>query len=114
MDQKYQELVKWADNNGGFLHSSCFFHTVLSGGGGALSVKSDGQIEPFSIFLRMPYCLTLSYFNAVSAGNEGSHYIPRSKPLPDAFIHKTADHDTVSAVFLMQQYLLGSESFWHP
>ncbi|KAJ9191318.1 hypothetical protein DTO164E3_6136 [Paecilomyces variotii] len=114
MNQKYRELVQWANNNGAFIHPSCEFHAA-PGGGGTLSVKIDGQvIEPQSIFLRMPYCLSLSYLNAISAGKERSHYVPRSKPLPDALLQSTADHDTIGNIFLMQQYILGSESFWYP
>lgn len=114
MSQKYRDLMKWANVHGAFIHPSCEFHAV-PGGGGTMSVKIDGQpVDPHSVFLRMPYCLSLSYFNAISAGKEGSHYVPRGEPLPAAFLQSTADHDTIGAIFLMQQYLLGSASFWHP
>lgn len=114
MNQKYRELVQWANNNGAFINPSCEFHAV-PGEGGTMSAKIGSQvIEPHSILLRIPYCLTLSYLNAIAAGKKGSHYVPRSRPLPEALLQSTADHDTIGTIFLMQQYLLGSESFWYP
>ncbi|KAF2129628.1 SET domain-containing protein [Dothidotthia symphoricarpi CBS 119687] len=114
VNQEYRELVEWAINNGAFIHPSCEFH-ASPGGGGTVSVKMDSQtVEPNAVLLRMPYCLSLSYFNAITAGIEGSHYVPRSKPLPAAFLQSTADHETIGNIFLVQQYLLGNDSFWHP
>ncbi|KAL2672952.1 hypothetical protein Neosp_013670 [[Neocosmospora] mangrovei] len=111
-ENRYERFIKWARQNGAYFHSSLRF--VVTPNRGAEVLVTGQAIRPFETLFTVPYGISLSYFNAVSAGNPGSPYLPRSTPLPEEFLENTSDHDTVNAIFLVQQYLLGEQSFWYP
>lgn len=114
MASQFQVLAEWVRSNGGAVHPSLGIERS-PGSDLSLVVKHDApRIEVDEELFSIPYCLTLSYLNAVSAGKAGSGYHPRSQSLPNEFLNSTHDHDAVAYVFLMQQYLLGDRSFWYP
>ncbi|RSL53985.1 hypothetical protein CEP54_010132 [Fusarium duplospermum] len=110
--EKYESFIKWTRQHGAYFHPSLKF--VVTPNRGAEVLVTGQAIKPFETLFTVPYGISLSYFNAVSAGVPGSHYLPHSDPLPEEYVQSTSDHDTVNAVFLVQQYLLGEKSFWHP
>lgn len=111
---RYERFIEWTEQNGAYVHPSLKF-VVTANRGAELVVHTGGEvIKPFESLFRAPYAASLSYFNAVSAGTAGSPYRPHSTSLPNDYLESTADHDTVGAVFLVQQYLLGDKSFWFP
>jgi hypothetical protein len=114
VEEKYRLLTEWAKENGVYIHPSLKFVNTANRGVEAIIDPTGEAVMPHEKFLRISYKSSLSYFNAISAGNPGSYYHPHSAPLPNDFVDKTVDHDTVNAVFLVQQYLLGNGSFWYP
>ncbi|KAJ4323559.1 hypothetical protein N0V84_004300 [Fusarium piperis] len=111
-EKNYERFIKWARNNGAYFHPSLKF--IVTPNRGAEVLVTGQAIKPFETLFTVPYGISLSYFNAVSAGALGSPYLPRSESLPEEYLQSTSDHDTINAVFLVQQYLLGENSFWHP
>lgn len=114
IEDRYERLIQWARDNGTYIHPSLKYANSANRGVEAIVDPGGESIKAREDFIRLPYNLTLSYFNAISAGTPGSHYYPHSKPLPGDFLNATADHDTISAIFLVTQYLLGPRSFWYP
>ncbi|UPL00417.1 hypothetical protein LCI18_011351 [Fusarium solani-melongenae] len=111
-EKKYEMFLEWARHNGAYFHPSLRF--IVTPNRGAEVLVTDQPIPPFETLFKVPYGISLSYFNAVSAGIPGSPYLPHSEPLPEGYLQSTSDHDTINAIFLVQQYLLGEQSFWHP
>ncbi|KAM0418952.1 hypothetical protein ACHAPT_012110 [Fusarium lateritium] len=111
-EQRYEKFIEWTRQNGAYFHPSLKFVVTLDRGAEVL--VTGEAIKPFETLFTVPYGISLSYFNAVSAGNPGSPYLPHSDPLPEEYLQTTSDHDTINAIFLVQQYLLGEKSFWHP
>ncbi|EEU41637.1 uncharacterized protein NECHADRAFT_106552 [Fusarium vanettenii 77-13-4] len=111
-EERYERFIQWTRQHGAYFHPSLTF--VVTPNRGAEVLVTGQAIQPFETLFKVPYGISLSYFNAVSAGIPGSPYQPHSKPLPEEFLENTSDHDTVNAIFLVQQYLLGEQSFWYP
>ncbi|KAL5592636.1 hypothetical protein FOBRF1_006954 [Fusarium oxysporum] len=111
-EKRYERFIEWTRQNGAYFHPSLNF-VVTPNRGAEVLVTGEG-IKPFETLFTVPYGISLSYFNAVSAGVEGSAYLPHSEPLPEEYLGSTSDHDTINAIFLVQQYLLGEKSFWCP
>lgn len=113
MEAKYEQLLRWAEENGSYIHPSLKYIEAEDRGVEALIDPKGKAIKSNEQFLRVSYKLTLSYFNAISAGISGSGYHPHSESLPREFLTRSVDHDTINALFLVQQYLLAEESFWY-
>ena len=114
-DQRYDCLLDWASRNEAIIHPSLRFVQTESHGVECVVGEECESIKPGEVFMRIPYKLSFSYWNAVSAGKPESCYHHHESPsLPKQFLESSTDHETVTAVFLVQQYLLGEESFWYP
>lgn len=114
MNGKYELFVEWVKKHGGSVHPSLSFEPACGQGFNLVVKQEAAAIESGEPLFSVPYCLTLSYLNAICAGNDDSHYESRSQPFPHHFLDTTVDHDAVAYIFLVQQYLLGEESFWSP
>lgn len=114
IEDRYERFIQWARDNGTYIHPSVKFVNSADRGVEAIIDPEGESIKPQEDFIRLSYNLSLSYLNAISAGTPESHYHPHSKPLPGCFLNATADHDTINAIFLVTQYLLGTLSFWYP
>lgn len=100
----FQELVRWALDNGSTLHPSIEVYddpiTGLS-----FRVKPDAKINEcpghhtHHRIVSIPTRLSLSYLNALD--------------LPHEFLAATRPH-VVGRFFLIQQYFAGKDSFWWP
>ena len=114
-DSRYERFLGWARKNGTFIHPALKLVQTVERGVECLVDENSGGVSSHEVFLRISYQLTFSYWNAISAGKEpDSYYQPRSAQLPESLLESSADHETVSAIFLVQQYLLGEASFWYP
>jgi histone-lysine N-methyltransferase SETD3 len=111
-EKRYERFIEWTRQHGAYFHPSLKF--IVTPNRGAEVVVTGKGIKPFETLFTVPYGISLSYFNAVSAGVEGSSYQPHSESLPQEYLRSTSDHDTINAIFLVQQYLLGEKSFWYP
>lgn len=107
-------LVEWAHENGATLDPKV---EVYQGEyGTSLRVKRPkgltpaSPLPPNSSIVSCSYGISLSYLNAL---DEFSELPSRSPPMPKQFLEEVDPH-TIGRFFLMQQYLLGEQSFWAP
>ncbi|WAO96892.1 Hypothetical protein NCS54_01458400 [Fusarium falciforme] len=83
-EKKYEMFLEWARHNGAYFHPSLRFVVTLNRGA---EVLVTGQaIQPFETLFKVPYGISLSYFNAVSGGVPGSPYLPHLEPLPEEYL----------------------------
>ncbi|KAI5362657.1 hypothetical protein Slin15195_G100350 [Septoria linicola] len=108
------QLLEWAKQNGTFVHKNLKFIQTEHRGIEAIADPSGPGIDALDVLLRINYKTSFSYWNAIAAGKLDSSYCPQAPPLPRRFLDTCADHETVSAIFLVQHYLLGERSFWFP
>ena len=110
MDSEHQDSIRWAIEKGAVFHESVEV-AFAPDHGSYLRVKptSSGLLSGKAA-LRCPTSCTLSFLNAVSHVGFANH---RSCPFPPSFV-EAVDRHTVTVFFLVQQYLLGSESYWAP
>lgn len=76
--------------------------------------RAQHVIPPGTTVVKCPYHLSLSYLNAIEASDSFSlHHSPQ---FPAIFLGSMGAQapSVVSNFFLIQQYLLGAESFWFP
>jgi hypothetical protein len=90
-EKKYRQIIEWAKDNGAYIYRSLKFVTTADWGVEAI-IDPPEAVKLQEMFLRNLYNLALSYFNAVSAGNLGFCYHPRSMSFPDANLHMAVDH----------------------
>ncbi|KAK0713264.1 hypothetical protein B0T26DRAFT_650006 [Lasiosphaeria miniovina] len=121
---RFGALVSWAQQHGAELHPSlevyCDPVTKFS-----IRVKEKEQLpageallQPGFAAFSCPFSITLSHLNALpGSGPPGSSLGGSSAATPAAFPPRfmaTVPPHVIGRFFLMQQYLLGAESFWHP
>lgn len=120
--QRFTELLSWAAQSGGELHPAVdIYHDDLTGF--SLRVKENSSISPAAdtltpgdAVLACPLMLSLSYLNALSGGPVEPHRqgLPETNPaFPHEFLTTLPPH-IIGRFYLIQQYLLGSKSFWSP
>jgi hypothetical protein len=103
-------LLSWARNLGTTLHPSVqIYQDPLTG----LSFGALEDIPPQMKLVNCSYEVTISYLNAVDAPG----FARRSRKIfPRNFLDALGSENPniIGHFFLMQQYLLGEESFWWP
>ncbi|KAI0999424.1 hypothetical protein K3495_g8770 [Podosphaera aphanis] len=106
-----EELVLWATANGSHLSSKVEIYVDHITG---LSFRAKENICTGEKIVDCSYKTTLSYLNAIESGPVFDSH--GSQPFsPEALdVLKTESPHIVGNFFLMQQYLMGSSSFWWP
>ncbi|KAI9046690.1 hypothetical protein LZ554_009429 [Drepanopeziza brunnea f. sp. 'monogermtubi'] len=100
-------LLEWAKANGTSLSPNVeIYNDDVTG----LSFRAADDIPSSTSLVNCSYTTTLSYLNAA----EVSPFQRHSAPFPTNFLDglRREDPNVVGHFFLMQQYLLGKESFW--
>ncbi|KAK0110559.1 hypothetical protein ONS96_002164 [Cadophora gregata f. sp. sojae] len=103
-----QALVNWGQVHGTSLDPGVeIYQDPITG----LSFRSLRSIPPGTKLVNCSFKTTLSYLNTTEIT---SYFLSRSPPFPSKFINtlKKDDPNIIGHFFLVQQYLLGEESFW--
>ena len=117
-EERIGDLLTWGKRHGAQLHESVeVFHDDVA----KFSLKiresaGQGGLQPGSAAVTCPASLTLSFVNAVIGGPlppDVSTDLPSNPLFPSAFMDSLPPH-VIGRFFLMQQYLLGKDSFWWP
>ncbi|EHA51037.1 hypothetical protein MGG_06237 [Pyricularia oryzae 70-15] len=120
-DKRFATLVEWNKANGGRLNPAVEVYNdlitkVSLRAKEAVTPDADGHCATVSC----PLSTTLSVLNALtgsplSTSTSGENGSPAQSPpaFPDYFLQNVPPH-VVSRFFLIQQYLLGPKSHWHP
>ncbi|KAI1401257.1 SET domain-containing protein [Hypoxylon fuscum] len=116
--ERCDALLRWVEDGGGCLHPSIeIYHDEVTKG--SFRVKDSCSIGVDDAIVNLPLFKTLSYLDAINGhpelsfsssslqNNEGRTYFSKQ------FIQTIPPH-VVGRFFLMQEYLLGSESKWWP
>ena len=109
----FDELVAWSTRNGASLSLEIYqSETTGFSFRSAAGRGNDGQAV-----VTCPFVTTLSYFNALvngpyatSSEGEGAGHDPA---FPARFMESVPPH-VIGRFYLMQQFLLGSRSYWYP
>jgi len=104
-----QDLTGWARKHQTSLHPDVeIYLDPLTG----LSFRATKDLPPASKIVNCSYQTTLSYLNAISASSFFHNH--ESVPFPPEFIAalKQDDPNIIGHFFLMQQFLMGEQSFW--
>lgn len=110
------ELIAWSSSNGGTLSPAVeVFHDAATGY--SFRVKSGHSLQQGDAIVSCSLGITLSYLNTLDV-DLSSHSIPSPQernviPFPNDFLRAVPPH-IAARFFLIQQYLLGSQSFWYP
>ena len=119
---RLQKLTEWAQSHGSALHPSLelYYDDVTKF---SVRVKDEAQtLEPGFTAVKCHIGTTLSYLNALTGSPLGPLLSPQQPPqeepspcpsFPPRFMNSIAPH-VIGRFFLIQQYLLGTASFWHP
>jgi len=105
-----QALAGWAQEHGTSLAPDVeVYQDPVTG----LSFRARQNIPPGTKMVDCSFRTTLSYLNTIELC---SSFQTRSLPFPPEFIDclNADDPNIIGHFFLMQQYLLGQESFWWP
>ncbi|KAF4899788.1 Ribosomal lysine N-methyltransferase set10 [Colletotrichum fructicola] len=106
------ELTAWAKSHGAALHPSVeIYNDPATGNSFRVSPASAG-VKPGDTVVTCPLGLTLSYLNATTTPNPGFHH-EDTPPFPPSFLKSVPPH-VIGRFFLINQYLLGKDSFWYP
>ncbi|KAK2013419.1 SET domain-containing protein [Colletotrichum eremochloae] len=118
-----EELVRWATSHGAVLHPSVEVYNDTNTGNSFRASPSGAGLKPGETVVTCPMDLTLSYLNATTTPSPGFHHdssddnadttTGSSSPFPPAFLASVPPH-VIGRFFLIHQYLLGKDSFWHP
>ncbi|KAH7336407.1 hypothetical protein BKA65DRAFT_607298 [Rhexocercosporidium sp. MPI-PUGE-AT-0058] len=103
-----QTLTSWAKKYGTTLDPNVeIYHDSVTG----LSFRALQNIPPGTKLVKCSFQTILSYLNATEAS---SSFQSHSPPFPHQFINalKVDDPNIIGHFFLVQQYLLGAQSFW--
>ncbi|SPO05275.1 uncharacterized protein DNG_07962 [Cephalotrichum gorgonifer] len=111
-DNLHHTLHTWATSHGASLNISVEVRQDDHSGAG-FRVKAGAEIHPGDHIVSCPTSLTLSYLNALPNPPPSFRKDPSSPPFPEEFLASAPPH-VVGRFFLIQQYLLGQDSFWWP
>ncbi|XXG97966.1 hypothetical protein Hte_004282 [Hypoxylon texense] len=117
--ERYDALLRWVEEGGGSLNPAIeIYHDDVTKG--SYRVKDSCSVGAEDVIVTLPLSKTLSYLDAISCHPSFSHSSSSSvcghekqAHFPAEFLEKTPPH-VVGRFFLMQEYLLGSESKWWP
>lgn len=102
-------LLQWATANNTSLHPNVeIYQDAITG----LSFRATGDIKSGSDIVSCSYGTTLSFLNSVELSSKFDCH--GSQLLPSGFIDALSPEDphVIGHFFLMQQYLMGKDSFW--
>ncbi|TVY37009.1 Ribosomal lysine N-methyltransferase [Lachnellula subtilissima] len=102
-------LLQWAKSNHTSLHPNVeIFQDAVTG----LSFKAVKNVPPGTNFVSCSYQTTLSYLNVAQISSEFERH--GSQHFPSEFIDALSSEDPniVGHFFLIQQFLMGADSFW--
>ncbi|KAH6711140.1 hypothetical protein BKA61DRAFT_488877 [Leptodontidium sp. MPI-SDFR-AT-0119] len=105
-----QALTGWAQEHGTTLDPNVeIYHDPITG----LSFRALQNITPGTKLVQCSFQTTLSYLNTIEASPSFQSH-SHSPPFPQQFIDtlKVDDPNIIGHFFLIQQYLLGAQSFW--
>lgn len=120
--ERFDALLTWATSHGASVHSAVeIYKDDVTGF--SMRVKphlgpEERRLEPQDEVLTCPLATSLSYVNALHGGpllpNSDAGKAAEKKPpaFPPAFM--ALPPHVVGRFYLVQQYLLGPSSFWHP
>ncbi|KAI4133667.1 MAG: hypothetical protein LQ347_002106 [Umbilicaria vellea] len=103
-----QALLDWHETHGGTIAAQIELGHRPSQGL-YLAVREGHDLSPGNCIVSCPKALTLSYLNALSSDFSNG----QNNAFPVNFTKNVEPH-VVVRFFLMEQYLLGKESFWAP
>src|SRR5438045_1031766 len=106
--QPQSDLIRWVLHEKGFLHPGIEI-ALDSNRGYHLRVAAGHTIRPRTRIASCPISTTLSILNAMNIAPFDSH----GTNFPKSFINKQP-FTAVQYFFLMEQYLLGHQSWWAP
>ncbi|KAI5864110.1 SET domain-containing protein [Durotheca rogersii] len=119
--ERYDALLRWVEEGGGNLNSAVeIYHDEVTKG--SFRVRDSCAIGVDDTVVTLPLSKTLSYLNAI---DDSPNFAASSPPpqsaldrgssacFPAEFLKDAPPH-VVGRFFLIQQYLLGSESRWWP
>ncbi|KAH8670425.1 hypothetical protein BGZ60DRAFT_34760 [Tricladium varicosporioides] len=102
-------LLRWGQLNNTLLHEDVEIYKDSKTG---LSFKARNEIPPGTTMVSSSYSTTLSYLNTTQLSSDFE--LHGSQPFPSEFTQALSQEDpnVIGYFFLMQQYLMGSDSFW--
>lgn len=110
-----EELITWSKGSGGNLSPAVeiYYDPVT---GHSFRVRDGHSLQPGDAIVSCPLNITLSYLNTLDQ-DLTAHGIPSpshrtGEPFPQEFLQALEPH-VAARFFLIQQYLLGSQSFWY-
>lgn len=119
-EERFNVLLSWAKSHGGSLHPAVeVYKDEITGF--SMRVRPDldqgerGRVQPQDEILTCPLATSLSYLNAIHGGpllTSDTQRTESSPAFPPEFM-KLPPH-VIGRFYLIQQYLLGKSSFWHP
>lgn len=110
IDSMVEELLLWASCLDTSLHPDVEIYQDPTTG---LSFRALNELSPDTRLVNCSYTATLSYLNAVDApGFPRNTNVSFPRQFLDTLDFK--DPNIIGHFFLMQQHLLGEESFWWP
>ncbi|CAN8104165.1 unnamed protein product [Discula destructiva] len=119
-EERFTALVAWATSCGASLHPALeIYRDEVTGFSMRIKVEwpESTSLKPQDEVLACPLAISLSYLNAHTGqplfASQSDQPEETASKLPSEFMSVCAPH-IVGRFFLMQQYLLGKSSFWHP
>ncbi|KAH6695710.1 SET domain-containing protein [Plectosphaerella plurivora] len=106
-----EALLNWAKEDGGVLHPSVEVFSDPATGN-SFRVKEGCVLSPGDGIVTCPLSMTLSYLNSLPNLADRGIRVDK-EPFPQEFLDTLPPH-VVGRFFLIKQYLLGRDSFWHP
>ncbi len=104
------DLLSWSASNGATLHSQAEIYNSPTFGVSLRVKSSENDLPAHSTIVSTSYTISLSFINALDVFKN----LPsRSPPFPEEFLRNT-EANVVGRFFLMQQYLMGEQSYWAP
>ncbi|KAI0846522.1 SET domain-containing protein [Daldinia vernicosa] len=119
ISERYDALLRWVESDGGYLNPAIeIYHDEITKW--SFRVKDSCSTGVDDVIVTLPLSKSLSYLDAIrdhpafaSPSNSDAPSRGSGDYFPEKFLKETPPH-VVGRFFLMQQYLLGSESKWWP
>lgn len=106
----HNSLIRWVEANGGFIHPNLQLNYSSSKGYHG-TVKEGSSIAAHTRITSCPVPVMLSVLNVLDIPPFRQH----GTRFPEPFIHRYQfATDILQAFYLMEQYILGAQSFWSP
>lgn len=118
--QRFNTLLEWSKAHGGTLHPALeVYKDDVTGFSMRVKPSSDATthkaINPAEEVLACPLSTSLSFLNATTGGpilSAPSEHAEPSPVFPPRFME--IQPHVIGYFYLMKQYLMGKDSFWHP